>query len=323
MRTLIFLLLSFAAQAQPMYSNVNYQFQNISSNTIPFASPMNRRQGILNGADFNMPAGNITAIWVRGRSSIQTPPYTISIPLVQIGLGTTSADTFVQNQAWLPTQTVYQQTNFQDTASVFDPHIGGDGYWFKFQLQTPFFWDGIQNLVIDETTNGANANTGFNIQYQPMYAQLPGRSLINYSTQPTGMVQNFNLLVGFDMQAPLNPTISLSYNFKSSNLVQLKWIAKGDAQLQRSADGVAFKTIAITDKHYTDTITCSAYYRVRQGNSYSNIIQVQQPNYRLCKPERSVMDLYGRKVSSDYSELPEGMYFVTEGGETKRIYLVR
>jgi hypothetical protein len=172
------------AQTGPM---VVYDPGGPIGNTIPLGSAAsNRRSWIYTPQDFqNSQPGLITRIYILVSG---TPNSTFSN--FSIRMGATTQTTFTAPAAW-PTglTTVFSAATVTPTRLT---HTGpSSGSWFVFDLQTPFLFDNVSNLIVDIEQNGIvnNATT--------QQANVPGRSVFGSSTG-TPSLQDRLAMFGFD-----------------------------------------------------------------------------------------------------------------------------
>lgn len=141
--------------ALPQYYNFNTNGQN---NTFPLGEPNGKKVEFLYlPGDFNQPspapAGNITSISIR-ISTEYTVPGTNVFSDLSINLGQASITA-------LPLGSFYQgpMTNVYYSASVSLTAVAGD--WLTIQLDTPFYYDPSQSLIVGIEHCGYTGSANF------------------------------------------------------------------------------------------------------------------------------------------------------------------
>lgn len=137
------LVLLNVAVAQPDFTSPN----GTSNNVFPFNSTTNRVQWIYHPADITptLTPGYITDLYVMVHPTLGSSN-TANFTNLTINMGTTTNNNTV-NGPWLTGMT---NVLTAPTISV----VATQGQWVKFTLQTPFFWDGTSNLLMEISQTG-------------------------------------------------------------------------------------------------------------------------------------------------------------------------
>lgn len=170
--------------AQPDFTSPN----GTSNNVYPFNSTVNRVQWIYHPADITptLTPGYITDLYVMVHPTLGNSA-TANFTNLIINMGTTTNMNTV-NGPWLTGMT---NVLTAPTLSV----VATKGQWAKFTLQTPFFWDGTSNLLME--ISQTNYNPGFYIVNNDQTGSRRAWGTVG-STNTTGAGSGL-MYMGFDM----------------------------------------------------------------------------------------------------------------------------
>ena len=190
-RLLMVIMLSFlllicgsSTYAQPQYA-INFM-TSVTPSDIPFNSTANNRaQWVFYNTDFAAaPAGNITRIYFRRNSSML--PVINSYTNLVVKMGETNL-TVLPPGPWITANMV---TVFQANTYDFIP-VPVD--WMPITLQTPFYFSGSSNFIVEVT------HSGYTVGFQVMQGNLTARSLYGGAGSVMANSQNFLCEFGFDI----------------------------------------------------------------------------------------------------------------------------
>jgi hypothetical protein len=229
----ILLLAAFTAQAQPQYS---FTPTSSSPNSIPFNSTVNMKQWVYYPSDFaGMPPGQITKIYIKS-NTVASP----SFSWLTIKMGSTALNTFSAGPYATGLTTVYDAPFSGATIT---------GNWLVVTLQTPYFYDSLQNFIVECSALGTTG--GFSVLQG---TGMPSRGLLGYITSSTGTVQNCLGQIGFEQatttQTPLAVKLQ-NISIKKENQVNtLSWTVAEEVdivnyQVERSFDAADFEHVGI------------------------------------------------------------------------------
>lgn len=180
------LLMSYgnSTYAQPQYA-INFM-TSVTPSDIPFNSTTNNKsQWVFYNTDFvSAPSGNITRIYFRKNFSML--PVINTYTNLVVKMGETNLTTLPPGP-WI---TANMTTVFQANSYDFIP-VPVD--WMPITLQTPFFYSGNSNFIV-EVSHG-----GYSVGFQVMQANLTARSLYGGSGSLMANSQNFLCEFGFDI----------------------------------------------------------------------------------------------------------------------------
>lgn len=232
-------------------------------NFIPYNFSFNKAQWLYFPAEFTgntLQPGLITRFYIRAASSISG---TVNLPNLTIKIGATNLTTLV-NGPWVAgLTTVFYSASY--------PQTGTANTWVAYDLQTPFFWDAVSNLIVEISVGVVDAG-GFTIkQGGPLTGD---RRLYGLTANPNSSGADWTQAsIGFDMTSNCigvpNPgivtkttnrvdcgsttTLSLSGNSIFPNL-QYQW--------QESYNRTVWNNAGTNATSYTPTvINRKTYYR--------------------------------------------------------------
>jgi len=169
------------SQSLPQYTT---NFSGLITNTIPFAtaaSSSNKRQWIYYPSNFpGAQPGMITKIYIKASATVNP-----SFNGFLIRMGTTTLSAFPSSTFVTNLDTVFYAATASFTAVT--------GNWIPITLQTPFFFDGTSNFVVEASHQGLI--TGFSVQQ----TTLVGRSIFGNSANPSGSLQDRLADFGIDI----------------------------------------------------------------------------------------------------------------------------
>jgi hypothetical protein len=275
---------AFAQFTQPM---VFVDAQNPINTTIPFNNTnFNRRTLLYSPNDFtNAHPGHITKIYLLAPTT-GSPVFNN----LKIVMGATSLESFVYQHGW-PTSgdtVLFAQTYQPQTINK--TSAGATGVWMTFDLQTPFYFDNINNFYVDISHNGFTQ--GMAIRQGTAFGRTQSGPA---GGNPNATIDQFAIF-GFDWQPmgpcqlPLTPpTIQSSTEFTCAGKnisLTMKPILGGSGlqtQWQKSLDGINWNNLPNgNNPQVSDNPSATTNYRLRiicQGDtlfSTSAEIQVAQ-----------------------------------------------
>ncbi|MCH8555743.1 MAG: right-handed parallel beta-helix repeat-containing protein, partial [Schleiferiaceae bacterium] len=179
-------------QSQPM---VVVDLGGPIGNSIPFNSATsNRRAWVYTNAQLTaLPPGLITRIYVQATSAS-----TFNFSSIEMNMSLTTLSSFTSGP-W-PTGTTNVITSGPISLTSF-PNTNGSGNWVAFDLQTPFLYDGVSNLIVDVQQTGQSP--GFTINQ----SNVSAASLFGSATAASVNTQDRLAAMGFDWM-PAGPCIS-------------------------------------------------------------------------------------------------------------------
>lgn len=181
---LILMMVAEYASSQTYYTSTSN-----STNIFPFqTTSSNKIQWLFYNSDFNtpMPAGNITRLYIQPNSSATTTYTNLTIKM-----GTTSITAMTTGPWVAGLTTVYTATSTTIVAV--------SGNWFYIDLQTPFYYNGTSNLVV-EISQTAYSGSGFTL---PQNGSNGNRRMYGSVASATGTQSTGLPIFGFNM-APNN-----------------------------------------------------------------------------------------------------------------------
>lgn len=186
---LLLLLLSLLVTIHKTSAQEHFVLYTGGDNYIPYNFSADRAQWLYLPGDITggatLQPGMITKFYIRAASTIGG---TATLPQLTIKMGTTTTTSFTGGP-WIPNMTtVFSAANY--------PQTGTANTWVSYDLQTPFFWDLTENLVVEISVGATNAGgftikQGGNIGNKRMYG-LTGAA----NSQGTDYTQ---ASIGFDM----------------------------------------------------------------------------------------------------------------------------
>lgn len=205
-------------------------------------------------------AGTIDTIWFYSAS---TSPF--SCTSLKVYLGSTTQSNFSTTSSWIlenSLELVYSATNTS---------IAGLNGWFAIPLQTPWFYDGVDNLVVAVTKTASSYSssctwryTSTSSQYRVLYRQndsdagYGSLSSLTSSTTGTSTYERPNVKLSMDTQIPsCSRPSSLTISNLSYNSARVNWTGCNDANYYELCYGTtpnvntyANNAVSVYDEYY-------------------------------------------------------------------------
>lgn len=213
MRTLIFFMLLFASAVVTLAQTPQYALSGgTSNNTIPLMSTTNRVQWVYNRTDFaGLPSGSqlITRLYLRSGSNVASATFAN----FTIRIGHTTLSTFPNGTFVTGLTTVFSATTHNITSVT-------AGNWVAFNLQTPFTYNGTQNLIV-EVSQTAYAG-GFTVRQNTAGGN---RRIFGTVASTTGSASTGIADMGIDVYPifPCTKSLPLPATNVNSNAALLRW----------------------------------------------------------------------------------------------------
>lgn len=248
-------------------------------NVFPLASTTNKAQYLFYPTDFNLavPAGNISRIYFRSSSNVASTTFTN----FTVKMATTNLTQFASGPWFSPLTTVYQNTTTTFTTIV-------PSTWHSLDLQTPFFWDGVSNLIVEISQEGYT--TGVTL----LHGDVTNRRLYGTVAATTGSVQARLMHLGIDMGGVIGCTgapsagvatasstsincgdsISLYLNGADTGTdIVYQWqMLSGSNWVNFGTNDTIINSSALTvNTQFRCEVTCTT---AAGGTSYSNVVSI-------------------------------------------------
>lgn len=282
------------------------------SSMLPFSSTsgFSFSQQIVNESEIATQAGMINSISFQYISP--TPQVADSITIY---IGNTTKSTFSSQEDWV---------NVSSMTEVFSGSISlyniAPNNWVDIELETPFQWDGVSNIVISVLDNNTSAIYGLGNTF---YTHTSNNKTLNYTSYSYPININFlgsGTLISQRNNIQLNfgasntcykPSLMTSSNI-SQNSANILWMGNNSA----SQWEIEYKTNTDTSWTNATAITANDTF-----TSLNNLIPNSNYNLRIranCSPTNKSSWLYGyfQTECNTISTLPYNESFDTYGSGT-------
>lgn len=174
--------------AQPQHQSPN----GTSNNVFPFNSSINLVQSIYHPVDFTpaVSAGFIYKLYYMVHPTLGTSG-NVTFTNLQFRMGTTT-QAFTVNGPWLAGLTTVFSAPTITVSAI-------QGQWVSYTLSTPFFWDGVSNLIIEASQQGYTP-TGYYVVNNDQTGSRRMWGTVN-STNSSGAGAGL-AYIGIDMDPP-------------------------------------------------------------------------------------------------------------------------
>ncbi|MBP3762576.1 MAG: fibronectin type III domain-containing protein [Bacteroidales bacterium] len=177
-------------------------------------------QSIYNASNFDLPAGGvISAIAFQSKAV----PATFVAPNITIYMGTTTMDVTSTKSDWVPMSDLTEVYSGNEA----QPLAAG---WHTIELDTPYDYNGMENLVIAVLRDGASASSSMNYGFTNMSGKTGVFMMMNDATGHPGtaaantrnaMLANIKITV--TPNAGCRPPLNLVTGLETRTSVELKW----------------------------------------------------------------------------------------------------
>jgi hypothetical protein len=286
--TSFFLFIVFANKLLAQSPQYYYTPNLVTANAFPMGSGTgDTRQNLYYPSDFNAPSGMVSKIYIKAAAATNAPTYSpLTLKVAPSTLTVFTAGPFISGLT-----TVY-------SANV--TVAANSALWLEFPLQTPFYYDNTQNLIIEvargTVTNGYSAPCASN----SAVPSTVNRTLQGPALSGVGALQARLMPIGFDITPLSVHLISFSARISGRNNL-LEWRVADEVNMNKyvveyGQDGKLFETkgevaaksaLGISEYQFLDMNENQkgnvAYYRLRMiendgTSNYSNVISLQFKN---------------------------------------------
>lgn len=211
MKKLYFLLcfLVFGLNHTCLKAQDHFVLYTGGDNYIPYNFSSNKAQWLYFPAEFTggvLQPGLITRFYIRAASTISG---SVNLPDLTIKIGSTSLTTLVSGPWVGGLTTVFYSASY--------PQTGTANTWVAYDLQTPFYWDAVSNLIVEISVGVTNAG-GFTIkQGGPLTGN---RRMYGLTSNPNSSGADYTQAsIGFDMTSNCTGSPNAGIVTKTTNRV--------------------------------------------------------------------------------------------------------
>lgn len=255
---LFFLKLSVVTAQMPNH----YVDYNGGNNVIPFNHGSNKVQWLYYASDFTnvvpLQAGNITKVFIKAGSTAN-----VVLPTFNIKIGTTTSAAMV-NGPWVAgLTTVFTANSYPLTSTI--------NNWVVYTLQTPFYYDGVSNLVFEIEVTPTNAG-GYSIHQRTLSNNRRLYGLVG-NPNSTG-TDGTQAALGFEMNSNCTGMPSAGIITKSAATITCGNAASASLTAATTSGGIT--------KQWQYSVDGINWINSDTGNT-ANLNNVQQKTYIRCR----------------------------------------